>query len=542
MLRTLARVLLLSLSLCEVASMGTASGQAAPYSVEEKSVAELQSDLQAGRVTSEQLVRLYTDRINAIDKNGPALRSVISLNPHALDDARKADADRKAGKNLGLLQGVPVLIKDNIDSNDGLPTTAGSGALIKNITNRDAPVVARMRAAGAIVLGKTNLSEWANIRSTHSISGWSGVGGLVKNPYALDRSACGSSSGTGAAIAASLAAVGVGTETDGSVTCPSSINGLAGLKPTVGLVSRTHVVPISHTQDTPGPMGRSVSDIAALLTAMAGSDPADPATAKADAHKTDYVKALDGATLRGKRLGVLRYATGQLPAVDGLFEKAIAFLKQRGATIVEIKTFKPDPALGDLEFTVLLYELKADLNAYLATTPATVKTRTLADVIAFDNDHDRESGLFDQDIFEKAQATSGLKAPKYLQARAKAKRLAGAEGIDMLLGKYKLDALIAPGDGPASRIDVVTGDHFTGGGAAQMPAVAGYPHLSVPMGLVDGLPVGLNFIGPAWSEAKLLQLGFAYEQAARARIAPQYVPSVEGTKAVQDLFAPFGVP
>ena len=507
------------------------------YSIEQKSVADLQRDLASGRVRAEQLVEMYQRRIDSIDRGGVALHSVIALNPHALDDARASDAARKAGKPLGPLAGIPVLIKDNIESDDGTATTAGSEALAANVTHRDAPLVRRLKATGAIVLGKTNLSEWANIRSSHSISGWSAVGGLVKNPYALDRSACGSSSGTGAAIAASLAAVGVGTETDGSVTCPSSVNGLVGLKPTVGLISRTHVVPISHSQDTPGPMGRSVADVAALLTALAGSDPADPATAPADAHKRDYVKALDGATLRGKRLGVLRFATGVLPQVDALFDKAVARLKAQGATVVEIKKYKPDPTIGNDEFLVLLTELKADLNAYLASTPATVTTRTLAGIIAFDKKSRRELALFDQDIFEQAQATKGLSDPAYVKARARSKRLAGAEGIDKLIAEYKLDALIAPGDGPASRIDVIAGDHFTGS-AAQLPAVAGYPHLTVPMGYVEGMPVGLNFIGRAWTEDRLLALGYAYERATHARHDPAYVPSVESTNRILNLFAP----
>jgi amidase len=398
-------------------------------------------------------------------------------------------------------------------------------------------VVLRLQAAGAIVLGKTNLSEWANIRSSHAISGWSAIGGLVENPYALDRSACGSSSGTGAAVAASLAAAGVGTETDGSVVCPSSVNGLVGLKPTVGLVSRTYAVPISHSQDTPGPMGRSVADVAALLSAMAGSDPADPATAAADAHKRDYLRVLQSTALRGKRLGVLRFATGAYPEVDALFDRALAALRAQGATIVELKKFKPDPRLGDLEFAVLLTELKVDLNAYLASTPAAVKTRSLAEVIAFNKADARELGLFGQDIFEMAQRTKGLSDPAYRKARATAKRLAGEDGIDALLRANRLDALIAPGDGPASRIDVIAGDHF-GNSATSLPAVAGYPDLTVPMGLVEGVPIGLNFIGPAWSDDRLLAFGFAYESATHARRPPAFVPSVEGTQRIQRLFAP----
>jgi len=381
------------------------------YTVTEKSVAALAADLASGKVTSEAIVRAYLARIASIDDRGPALHSVIALNPRALDEARARDAARRAGEAHGPLFGIPVLVKDNIETADGTATTAGSLALAKNVTRRDAPLVKRLRAAGAIVIGKTNLSEWANIRSTRSISGWSAVGGLVKNPYALDRNACGSSSGTGAAIAASLAAVGVGTETDGSVTCPSSTNGLVGLKPTVGLVSRTHVVPISHTQDTAGPMGRSVADVAALLTGLAENDPNDPATAHADEHVSDYVAAAQNGKLAGKRLGVLRYAAAsESPQMDALFAVSLATLRAQGATTVELRDFKPDRRIGDAENLVLLTELKTDLNAYLATTPKTVTARTLAAVMSFDRATPRELGLFGQDEFEKANLTTGYGA------------------------------------------------------------------------------------------------------------------------------------
>jgi amidase len=519
-------------------SGGAANAQnSAVYPVEEKSVAQLQADLSAGKVTSEELVRAYLARIEAIDQGGPRLFSVIALNPHALADARASDAQRQAGHARGPLHGIPVLVKDNIESADGTATTAGSEALATNVTNRDAPLVRRLTDAGAIILGKTNLSEWANIRSSHSVSGWSAIGGLVKNPYVLDHTPSGSSSGTAAAVAASLAAVGVGTETDGSITSPSSISGLVGIKPTVGLVSRTYVVPISHSQDTPGPIGRSVADVAALLTALAGSDPADPATHDADAHKRDYVAALKGASLRGKRLGVLRFATGMLPAVDALFDDALGALKARGAEIVELKDYKPDPTLGDRELVVLLTELKADLNTYLAGSPAQIPARTLADVIAFDRAHERELSLFNQDLFEQAQATKGLSDPAYLKARATSKQQAGPDGIDKLITEHHLDALIAPSDGPASRVDIITGDHIVGV-AAQLPAIAGYPHLTVPMGFVDGLPVGISFIGQAWTEANLLALGAAYESATHHRQAPTYIPSLEATPAIQQLLEP----
>jgi amidase len=520
-----------------LALAGGAAGAAEPYSVVEKSVTQLQADMTDGKVTSEELVRAYLARIEAIDRAGPTLRSVIAINPLALDDARRLDAERRAGHVRGPLHGVPVLIKDNIESNDGTATTAGSLALAANVTLRDAPLVRRLKDAGAIILGKTNLSEWANIRSSRSISGWSAVGGLVKNPYVLDRNACGSSSGTGAAIGASLAAVGIGTETDGSVTCPSAVGGLAGLKPTVGLVSRTHVVPISHSQDTPGPMGRSVEDIAILLTAMAGSDPADPATADADAHRQDYAAGLAGASLKGKRLGVLSFATGGASSADTAFAAAVALLKAQGAEVVELPAYKPPPELGDDELAVLLTELKVDLNAYLATAPPAVTTRTLADVIAFNRAHPRELSLFGQELFEQAEATKGLDDPDYKRARADAHRLAGVEGIDALIQDNHLDALIAPSYGPAWRIDVVTGDHGSGR-SSSLPAISGYPHLTVPMALDHGLPLGLSFIGPAWSEERLLQLGYAFEQAAQARRPPSYIPSLETQPDVEAASAP----
>ena len=521
---TLRFVLLASALICLVAG----AARAAEPQIVERSAVEISQDLAAGRTTSEALVRAYLRRIRDIDQSGPALHSVIALNPHAVADARQLDAERRSGRVRGPLHGVPILLKDNIESADDTATTAGSLALANNVTNRDAPVVKRLTDAGAVILGKTNLSEWANIRSSRSISGWSAVGGLVKNPNVLDRNACGSSSGTGAAIAASLAAVGVGTETDGSVTCPSAVNGLAGIKPTLGLVSRTHIVPISHSQDTAGPMGRSVSDIAMLLTAMAGSDPTDAATKDADAHRRDYLAALKGASLKGKRIGVLRYASDVQPPELAVFERALATLRDAGATVVEIKAWKPAPTLGDLEFKVLLNELKTDLNTYLASTdPRKVKTRTLSDVIAFNRATPRETALFGQETFEAAQKTKGPADPAYLKARADSLRMAGKDGIDLLLATWKVDALTAPTTVPAWLTDSVDGDHVEGEGATSLAAVAGYPHVTVPMGYVRGLPVAISFIGKQWDDAKMLQIAYAYEQASGARQAPGYVPSLE---------------
>jgi amidase len=509
---------------------GMGGAMAAGYDVAGKSVATLQADMTAGRVTAQQLVQAYLDRIKQIDSAGPALHAVIAVNPDALAQARALDAERKTKGPRSALHGIPILIKDNIETRDPLPTTAGSLALKNNLTGRDAPIIARLRAAGAIILGKTNLSEWANFRSSHSISGWSGVGGLTHNPYALDRSTSGSSAGSGAGVSASLAAIAIGTETDGSVVSPSSINGIVGLKPTLGLVSRTHVVPISHSQDTPGPMGRSVADVAALLTVIAGSDPDDPATKAADAHKLDYTSVLANASLKGKRLGVVRIASALDPELEHVLDAAIADMRAQGAEVFELKGFEPPKGISDLESLVLNTDFKADLNAYLATTPRTVKTRTLADLIAFNHDNGRELSLFGQEKFEAAEQTKGLRDPDYLAARAQSQKLA-SEAIDKALTDNKLDALIMPTNGPSWLVDVIRKDHGMGG-SSSLPAISGYPHLTVPMGYVTGLPVGLSFIGTAWSDAQLLALGEAYEQATRKRHAPGFVPSVERTPPV----------
>jgi amidase len=519
-----------------LAAGSTAGSAANAYDIVEKGIPQLQADLQAGRITSERLVHAYIARIHTVDDSGPALHSVITINPLAITDARAADAARRSGKAHGFLFGIPVLVKDNIETADPIATTAGSLALKDNVSHRDAPVIARLRAAGAIILGKTNLSEWANIRSSHSISGWSAIGGLVKNPYVLDRSACGSSSGSGAAVAASLAAAAVGTETDGSLVCPGSLNGIVSLKPTVGLVSRTHVVPISHSQDTPGPMGRGVADIAILLTAMAGGDLADRATTEADRHRTDYFAALAGASVKGKRLGILHTDNTPPTEEDMVFAHAIAVLKAAGAVIVPVKYAPPDSKVaGDAELLEFETELKVDLDSYLASTPPSVKTRTLADVIAFDNASAREHKLFGQDIFIAGEKTKGLSDPAYVKARALLLRLARTNGLDAMLDGNRVDALIMPTDEPSWRIDLVKGDNDNSN-TSFLPAVAGYPHLTVPMGYLHGLPVGISFVGRAWSEAGLLGLGAAFEHLASARHVPAYLPSLE---AAPDAIAAF---
>lgn len=495
--------------------------------VEEQSIDQLRGAMAAG-TSSEAITRAYLVRIAAMDRQGPTLRAVIAINPDAIAAARASDARRKAKQSLGPLDGVPVLIKDNIETRDPLATTAGSLTLKDNVTLRDAPVVAQLRKAGAVILGKTNLSEWANIRSTNSMSGWSAIGGLVRNPYALDRTACGSSSGSGAAVAASFAAAAVGTETDGSVVCPSAMNGLVGFKPTLGLVSRTHVVPISHSQDTPGPMARSVRDVALLLEGMVGTDPADPATdpSRQPQHRVappSYSDGLARASLKGVRIGVVRPEMSAL--LKERFDAALAVLRASGAVLVDVTPPKLD-GLGEAELLVLQTELKADLDAYLATTPKAVTTRTLDQVIAFNRTNaGAEMPFFAQETFEAAAKTGGLKDAEYLGARAKSLRLAGREGIDAMLAKANATLLVEPTYGMPWLSDTVYGDVFSGPSASELPAVAGYPHLTVPMGLVRGVPVGLSFIAGAWEDRSLLNAGYVYEQAAHARVAPRYLPS-----------------
>jgi amidase len=503
--------------------------------VEERSIDQLQADMTARRATSVDLVRAYLERIERLDRRGPTLRSIIAVNPQALAQARALDAERKAGRVRGPLHGVPVLIKDNIDTLE-MPTTAGSLALKDNHTRRDAPVVARLRAAGAVILGKTNLSEWANIRSNSSMSGWSAVGGLVRNPYALDRTACGSSSGSGSAVAASLAAAAVGTETDGSVVCPASVNGLVGFKPTLGLISRTHVVPISHSQDTPGPMTKTVRDAAAMLTAMAASDPADPATAGTDARRRDYAAGLSASALSGLRVAV-HHPDNASPELMAKFHVALDVLRQAGAVLVDVKRPKLD-GLGDAELTVLLTELKADLDTYLATTPPTVRTRTLDQVIAFNRANAAaEMPFFGQELFEQAVATKGLRDPAYLAARAKSLRLAGAEGIDAMLKSANATILVQPSYGAAWLTDTVYGDQYNGPSASGLAAVAGYPNLTVPMGLIDGLPVGISFAATAHGDGAVLGAGYAYEQRSRARTAPRYLPTADAGPGLEGALA-----
>jgi amidase len=474
---------------------------------------------------AERAVAAATRRIHARDDGRDGLHAVIALDPRARAEARRIDGGAAEG---GVLHGRPVLVKDSI-AVLGMATTAGSLALKDNVAAADAPLAARLRAAGAVILGKTNLSEWSNFRASDSLSGWSAVGGMVRNPYALDRSACGSSAGSAAAVAAGYVELAVGAETNGSIVCPAAMTGVVGLKPTVGLVSRTGVVPISSTQDTAGPIAASVRDAALLLTALAGTDPADAATREADAHKTDYAAGLAPGALKGRRLGLLTYLTGYHPATNAAFARAVKTLKAQGAVIVPLPEFRPDPRLGEAETLVLQAEFRAGIEAYLAAAPAAVTTRSLEDLIAFNARTPAETPFFGQDTFEAAAKAPPLDDPAYLAARDLVVRLAGPEGLGRLLADNRLDALIAPSTAPAWRIDTVLGDQFLRS-ASGLPAMAGYPHLTVPMGEVQGLPVGLSLIGAPWSEATLLALAFAYEQARGPMPPPSFRPSVEDAR------------
>jgi amidase len=492
------------------------------FDLEETTINELQDSMKSGRLSAERITEKYLDRIKDLDKK---LNSVIELNPDAIQIARQMDAERKQGKIRSRLHGIPVLIKDNIDTADKMKTTAGSLALLDAPTpSQDAFLVKQLREAGAVILGKTNLSEWANFRSSKSSSGWSGRGGQTRNPYILDRNPCGSSSGTGSSIAANLAAVGVGTETDGSIICPSATCGIIGIKPTLGLVSRSGVIPIAHSQDTAGPMARTVTDAAILLGALVGTDSSDSITSQAGKKGyKDYTKFLDKNALRGKRIGVARQTFGKNSKIDAVIEPQLQLFKDGGATLIDIE-FPTNGKFGDAEFDILLYEFKADLNKYLANRGG--KHKTLADLIKFNEENQaREMPFFGQEIFLMAEKKADLNDRKYRLALQKSKLLTQAQGIDLVMNKHKLDAFIAPSGGVAWMTDLVNGDCGVFEGMTSIAAVAGYPSITVPAGFVQGLPCGISFFGRAFSESTLISIAYAYEQMTKARKVPQFLPT-----------------
>jgi amidase len=495
-------------------------GEVGSFELEEVTVVELSEGLESGRWTSRGLVASYLERIDEVDRNGPALRSILTVNPDAEAIADELDAERQTGQLRGPLHGIPVVLKDNIDTADTMPTTAGSLALAGTIAARDADVAAALRRAGAVILGKANLSEWANFRSERSSSGWSALGGQTKNPYALDRNPCGSSSGSGVSVSANLTPLAIGTETDGSVVCPSNANGVVGIKPTLGLVSGRGIVPIAHSQDTAGPMARTVRDAALLLGAIAEAE------GEGTRH-ADYVRFLDPRGLEGKRLGIWRERFGFHEKVDAVLEEAVEVFRTAGAEVIDEVELPGVRDAGGPEYEVLLYEFKASIAEYLAGRGSDVEVRTLADLIAFNEAHrDREMPYFEQEIFEKAEEKGPLTDSAYSEARAECLRLTRDEGIDKAVAEHSLDAIVGPTGGPAWVTDLVNGDHF-GGGSSRAAAVAGYPNVTVPAGFIFGLPVGLSFIGPAWSEPKLLAIAYAFEQATKVRRAPRFQPTAE---------------
>ena len=495
------------------------------FDLDEITISELQQGMASGKFTARSLVKKYLDRIDDIDKDGPALNSVIEINPDALSIAEQLDRERKDKGPRGPLHGIPILIKDNIDTADRMKTTAGSLALLESRPQQDAFVARRLREAGAVILGKTNLSEWANFRSTSSTSGWSARGGQTRNPYVLSRNPCGSSSGSGAAPAANLCAAAIGTETDGSVVCPASANSLVGIKPTVGLISRAGIIPIAHSQDTAGPMARTVRDAVILLGAMTGIDARDAETKKSSGKvQADYTRFLDKDGLRGMRLGVARKHFGFNDAVDKLMDEHIAQMKRLGAIVIDPADIPTSGKFDDSELEVLLYEFKAGLNAYLSKVVGNIPARSLKELIAFNEKHrEQEMPYFGQELFIRAEAKGPLTSKKYLAALQKNHLLTRGQGIDFIMKKNRLDALIAPTGGPAWPTDWINGDHFKGG-YSSASAVAGYPHITVPAGYVFGLPVGISFFGGAWSEPTLIRLAYAFEQATKARRPPEFLP------------------
>jgi amidase len=498
--------------------------------MDELTISDMQSKMMSGDLTARKLVEMYWERVEAIDKSGPHINSVIELNPDAFEIADALDAERASGKKRGPLHGIPVLIKDNIDTHDKMQTTSGSLALEGNIARRDAFIVKQLRKAGAVILGKTNLSEWANFRDKKSTSGWSSRGGLTRNPYALDRTACGSSSGSGAAVAANLCAAAIGTETDGSIICPSQTNGIVGLKPTLGLLSRSGIIPIAHSQDTPGPMTRTVADAALMLGALAGFDERDPATRSSMKRGLkDYTPFLDLNGLNGARIGVARNLFGSDERVKKIIESCLEVMKTLGAVLIDPANVPNHDKFAKSEVEVLLYEFKADLNKYLASLGPKVRVKTMEDVIRFNEENkERVMPYFGQGYMLAAQEKKSLKSEKYLAALKKNHRLARREGVDAVMKEHRLDALVCPSGGPAWMIDLVNGDAPAWDvESTSLAAVAGYPHITVPAGYIFGLPIGISFFAQAWQEPKLIRYAYAFEQAAKVRKPPQFLPAAK---------------
>ena len=501
---------------------------AAKFVLEEKTVVDLQKAMASGEYTSRKICELYLERIKEVDQVEGGLNSVLELNPEALTIADELDRERAAGNVRGQLHGIPIMVKDNIDTADKMMTTAGALALVGNIANEDAFIIKQRREAGAVLLGKTNLSEWANFRSTRSSSGWSGRGRQTRNPYSLDRNPCGSSAGSGAAVSANLCTITIGTETNGSIVCPSSINGVVGIKPTVGLWGRSGIIPISATQDTAGPMARTVADAVALLGPLTGPDPRDERTKESEGKNySDYTQFLTEDGLQGKRIGVMRSSFGFHEKVDKIMEEAIATMEKAGATIIDPVEIKTRREYGNSGYQVLLYEFKDGVNKYLST--ANAKVKTLAEVIAFNKEHAEESmPYFEQEILEEAEEKGDLSSPEYKDALEKILSLSRTKGIDATLAENNLDAIIAPTGGPAWPIDVINGDHF-GGGSSSPAARSGYPNITIPAGYVFGLPVGLSIFSGAYKEPELIAMAYAFEQASKIRIAPN-LPSTLALK------------
>lgn len=492
--------------------------------IEEMTIKDLQKGYSEGKFTVRQVVQTYIDRIEEIDKNGPALNSIIIVNPDALAIADELDKELKAGKSRGPMHGVPVILKDNIDTHDKMPTTAGATALRNSFPDRDSFIAKKLREAGAVILGKANLSEWANFRADVSSSGWSGVGGQTKNPYVLDRNPCGSSSGSGVSVSANLCMLAIGTETNGSIVCPSNNNGIVGIKPTVGLLSRSGIIPISFTQDTPGPMGRSVEDVATALGAMTGVDPDDSKTAASEGKAlagNEYTKYLRIDGVKGKRIGLLRKSMGYSDRVDTLMVEAVRWLRSNGAEVVDIE-MPEESRYGNASFEVLLYEFKDGLNKYFASLGDDAPVKNVKELIEFNLNDSVELRYFDQKLLEMAEKKGDLSSEEYLKSLAKMLKATRENGIDKVMNKNDLDAILAPTGSPAWKTDLVLGDHFVGG-SSSLAAVAGYPAITLPMGFIENLPVGLTFFGRAWSEPVLIEIAYSYEQGTRQRKAPGFL-------------------